>query len=123
VSNDEAHSKRTPPTFARVASHIRPGEWSTYGDISRAVQGDHMAARGVGRAAVTQPDFPAPWRVLNADGLIHPHWRDVDGHGPQEARRRLRSEGVLFDEDNRARQEFRVTWDVLRKRDIEAVDQ
>jgi alkylated DNA nucleotide flippase Atl1 len=119
VSN-EALSNRTPLTFARMASRIQPGEWATYGDISRAVQGDHKAARGVGRAAVTQPDFPAPWRVLNTDGLIHPNWRDAEGRGPEEARRRLRAEGVQFDEDNRARQEFRVRWDVLRQRDDQA---
>jgi alkylated DNA nucleotide flippase Atl1 len=35
----------------RMASRVRQGEWTTYGDISIAVRGDTKAARGVGRAA------------------------------------------------------------------------
>ena len=111
--------RTTAATFARVASRIRPGEWSTHGDISIAVRGDVTAARGVGRAAATRPDFPAPWRVLKEGGFIHEHWLDAEGRGPDEARRRLEAEGIEFDADGRASRSSRVGWDVLLERDGE----
>ncbi len=106
----------TATTLARVASRIRPGEWSTYGDISIVVRGDVKAAHAVGQAAATRTDFPTPWRVLKEGGFIQKHWKDAEGRGPEEVRRRLEAEGVRFDRDGRARKEFRVGWDVLLER-------
>jgi alkylated DNA nucleotide flippase Atl1 len=114
--------RTTTTAFARLASRIQPGEWSTYGDISIAVRGDVKAARAVGRAAATQRDFPAPWRVVKEGGFIHQHWLDAEGRGPEEARRRLEAEGVKFDKDGRAQREFRVGWDVLLERDEQEAD-
>jgi len=108
--------RTTATTLARVASRIRPGEWSTYGDISIVVRGDVKAAHAVGQAAATRTDFPTPWRVLKEGGFIQKHWKDAEGRGPEEVRRRLEAEGVRFDRDGRARKEFRVGWDVLLER-------
>lgn len=108
--------RTTAATFARVASRIRPSEWSTYGDISIVTRGDLKAAHAVGQAAATQLDFPHPWRVLKEGGFIHEHWKDAEGRGPEETRRRLEAEGVKFDRDGRACKEFRVGWDVLLER-------
>jgi 6-O-methylguanine DNA methyltransferase, DNA binding domain len=55
-----------------MASHVRWGEWTTYGDISIAVRGDTKAARAVGRAAATLEHFPNPHRVLWNGGRIPP---------------------------------------------------
>jgi alkylated DNA nucleotide flippase Atl1 len=104
------------PAFIRLASRLREGEWTTYGDISIAVRGDTKAARGVGRAAATIRDFPHPERILMEGGFINPNWRDSAGRGPDHCRRLLEEDGVRFVEDHVDHSQ-RVTWDELRRRD------
>ena len=104
-------------SFLRMAGHVGAGEWTTYGDISIAVLGNHKAARAVGRAAATNPDFPNAHRVLLEGGLISPNWDDPLGRGPAECRRRLEAERITFDENGRADPSRRVTWDELMLRD------
>jgi alkylated DNA nucleotide flippase Atl1 len=108
--------RTSAPAFMRLASRVRPGEWTTYGDISIAVRGDTKAARGVGRAAATIRDFPHPERVLMDGGFINPNWRDSAGRGPDHCRRLLEEDGVRFVDDH-ADHGQRVTWDELRRRD------
>ena len=103
--------------FIRIASHVHRGEWTTYGDISLVVLGDHRASRGVGRAAAKLSDFPNPHRVLMQGGVVNPEWKDDAGNGPEECRRRLADDGVTFDTDGHADPAKRVTWDVLMARD------
>ncbi len=104
-------------TFMRVAAHVRPGEWTTYGDISAAVRGDKRAARAVGRAAATEDEFPNAHRVLRSPGRIS---RGVgacsEGRGVAGVRDRLRVEGVVFDETGKADPARHVHWDELRRR-------
>jgi alkylated DNA nucleotide flippase Atl1 len=100
----------------RMASRVREGEWTTYGDISIAVRGDTKAARGVGQAAAALDAFPNPERVLNDGGRINPKWRDSEGRGPEYCRQLLEDQGVRFDGDV-ADQRQRVTCDELRRRD------
>lgn len=102
--------------FKRMASRLRPAEWTTYGDISIAVRGDTKAARGVGRAAATLADFPNAERVLMEGGLINPNWHDGAGRGPEYCRQLLEEDGIKV-VDGRADQAKRVTWDELRRRD------
>ena len=52
----------------------------------------------IGQMARSMPDFPNPHRILNLRGQIPSGWRSEDGHGPEECRRLLESEGVGFDE-------------------------
>lgn len=110
--------RNTAPVFKRLASRLKAGEWTTYGDISIAVRGDTKAARGVGRAAAAIPDFPHPERVLMDGGVINPNWKDSQGRGPDYCRTLLEQQGVIFDGD-RAVAHQRVTWDELRRRDEE----
>ena len=104
-------------TFMRVAAHVHPGEWTTYGDISAAVRGDKRAARAVGRAAATEDEFPNAHRVLRSPGQIS---RGVgacaQGQGVDGVRDRLLAEGVVFDERGRADPARHVHWDELRRR-------
>lgn len=104
------------PVFKRLASRVKKGEWTTYGDISIAVRDDTKAARGVGRAAAVLPDFPNPERVLMAGGVINPDWKDSEGRGPEYCRQLLEEQGVKFDGDH-ADKSRRITWDELRRRD------
>jgi alkylated DNA nucleotide flippase Atl1 len=108
--------RTTSAVFMRVASRVRPAEWTTYGDISIAVRGDTKAARGVGQAAAALPAFPHPERVLMEGGRINPKWRDSEGRGPEHCRHLLEQQGVRFKGDT-ADQSQRVSWDELRHRD------
>jgi alkylated DNA nucleotide flippase Atl1 len=111
-----ARYRTTGPVFMRVASRVREGEWTTYGDISIAVRGDTKAARGVGRAAAALPQFPHPERVLMEGGLINASWHDSDDRGPDHCRSLLEAQGIRFI-DERADPAQRVAWDELRRRD------
>ncbi|HVT77933.1 MAG TPA: hypothetical protein VHD87_12945 [Acidimicrobiales bacterium] len=82
--------------FAQVAALVRQGEWTTYGDVSIVMLGSTAGARGVGRAAATMPDFPAPHRLLMKGGYISADWHTEDGEGPEECRRRLEADGIRF---------------------------
>ena len=104
-------------TFMRVADHVHPGEWTTYGDISAAVRGDKRAARAVGRAAATEDEFPNAHRVLRSPGRISPGVGACSGgRGVEGVRERLFAEGVVFDETGRADPTKHVHWDELRRR-------
>ncbi len=109
--------RTTSAVFKRVASRLRKGEWTTYGDISIAVRGDTKAARGVGRAAATLRDFPNAKQVLMEGGLINPNWHDEQGRGPDYCRQQLEEQGIKFKDDGRADETRRVTWYELRRRD------
>lgn len=102
----------------RMASRVRQGEWTTYGDISIAVRGDTRAARGVGRAAAVLKAFPHAERVLLDGGVISPNWHDSQGRGPDVCQKLLKDQGVKFI-DGRADPNCRVTWDELLRRDKE----
>ncbi|MGQ0839675.1 hypothetical protein [Actinokineospora sp.] len=108
--------RATTTVFKRVASRIRVGEWASYGDISIAVRGDTAAARGVGRAAATDPSFPHPERILVDDGSVNPRWHDRNGQGPEHCRQLLEQQGITF-VDDRASSGQRVSWAVLAERD------
>ena len=108
--------RTTSAVFKRIASRIRAGEWASYGDISIAIRGDTAAARGVGRAAATDPTFPHPERVLMDDGSVNPRWHNRDGQGPEHCQHLLEEQGVDF-VDGHASSSQRVSWAVLAERD------
>lgn len=109
--------RNTAPVFKRIASRLKAGEWTTYGDISIAVRGDTKAARGVGRAAAKIADFPHPERVLMDGGRINPKWVDEAGRGPDHCEQLLLEQGIKFGDDGLADKTQRVTWDELKRRD------
>jgi alkylated DNA nucleotide flippase Atl1 len=113
-----AHYRATADPYLAVAAYVRPGEWTTYGDISVAVRGDKHGARAVGRAAAMLDHFPTPHRVLESGGQIPDGWKTTDSTepNPEVCRQRLDAEGVTFDDHGRARREHYVAWDVLLER-------
>jgi alkylated DNA nucleotide flippase Atl1 len=110
--------RATADPYLAVASRVKPGEWTTYGDISVAVREDTKAARAIGRAASMLEHFPNPHRVIQSGGRIPDGWKphDSDAPNPGECRRLLEAEGVKFDERGRAKRKQYVAWDVLRER-------
>lgn len=103
----------------RVAKLVRAGEWTTYGDISKAVRGDSRAASAVGQVAATVDRFPNPHRVLKEGGVIPSGWHSSENAtpAPDECRRRLEAEGVAFEPTTgKARRESYVGWDTLVER-------
>lgn len=108
-------SRGSSGPYLAAAQFVRAGEWTTYGDVSIAVRGDDRAARAVGRAAATLPDFPNPERILQAGGVIPDGWRDSMGRGPEECRRRLAEQGIAF-KGIHADPAKRLPWEELRRR-------
>lgn len=95
---------------------ISVGEWATYGDIAIAVGDNVRLARSVASVAAKNPTFANPHRVLLKGGLIAPDWRDDDGRGPDECKRRLRAEGISFDEHGAASSDARIGYEELQER-------
>jgi alkylated DNA nucleotide flippase Atl1 len=104
-----------PIGFAEAAAQVRPGEWTTYGDIAAAA-GRPCGARMVGRAAATSGDFPNAHRVLRADGTISRGAGDRGRAGEERARGLLEAEEVRFSPDGKADPTARVYWDELERR-------
>ena len=100
-------------TVFTITQLVRPGEWTTYGDISSAATGRSSAAMAIGKMAMTMANFPNPHRILNLQGQIPEAWRSDDGQGPEECRRRLEDEGVAFTESGSASPEYRLSLEEL----------
>jgi methylated-DNA-protein-cysteine methyltransferase-like protein len=97
--------------FRRIILSIPPGKVSTYGKVAAAA-GYPLYHRAVARLLRVDPPDSLPWhRVLGAGGMIKLH-QDA----ALEQRRRLRMEGVKF-ENNRVdmeRFEYALrSWETL----------
>lgn len=106
-----------PSVFIRLVELVRPGEWTSCGDVSIAARGDIFTAWMVCWAADRLPDFPHPHRVLLEGGVLHPYGHDHQRRRPEEVRDRLVAEGMSFSRSASASPARRVPWDQLRRRD------
>lgn len=95
----------------RVVGLVRPGEWTTYGDISTAVTGHRHGARFVGTLAATDDRFPNPARVLRSGGTVAPS----PVRSSEQVIARLKREGIRF-RGGRADPSQHVHWDELQRR-------
>jgi alkylated DNA nucleotide flippase Atl1 len=120
ISGSEPQRWRLAPRFwgwqkvRQVASVVPEGWWTTYGDIADVVYGNTRAAVTVGQAATRLSNFPNPHRVLGSRGRVPAGWRDSDGNGAEECVRRLKAEGVSFDDDVADRARY-LSFDDLRE--------
>lgn len=113
---DELTASADSATVMALAGHLRPGEWTTYGDLSSVLTGGSSAAMAIGNIARTNPDFPNPHRILNRRGRVPTGWTTSDGRGgPEVCQQCLESEGVGFVEGV-ANPDHCVSVDVLRQR-------
>ncbi len=113
---DMGDARADAPTVKRLAQGVRPGEWTSYGDLSTAAIGRPSAAMSIGTMASRVSDFPNPHRVLNSRGAVPAGWRDDAGAGPEECRRRLEAEGIRFGSDGHADPSQRVGPEELKAR-------
>ncbi|HEV1997657.1 MAG TPA: MGMT family protein [Candidatus Dormibacteraeota bacterium] len=94
-----------------VSALVRPGEWTSYGDVAAAAGGSRLGARAVGRLAATNPAFANPHRVIGRGGRVPEGWGGRSA-GPDDCRARLGAEGVGF-RDGAADPARHVGWNVL----------
>lgn len=100
-----------------VASLVRPGEWTSYGDISQVVYGHAKGAQAVAAVASSRlTDFPNPHRVLEYTGRIPAKWTDRSGQNAQVCADLLRAEGVDVDQEMFAHGRHHVTHEELSAR-------
>ncbi|MEO8323383.1 MAG: hypothetical protein ABI571_04505, partial [Actinomycetota bacterium] len=94
-----------------VVGFVRPGEWTTYGDVSTAVTGHRHCARFVGNLAAADDRFPHAQRVLRSGGTV----ADSPVRNSQRVMDKLVKEGVRF-RGRRADPSQQVHWDELARR-------
>jgi alkylated DNA nucleotide flippase Atl1 len=99
----------------RLSRLVPKGRWTTYGEFSIAVYDNWRMAITVGRVASKNPAFANPHRVLRSGGVIPPDWADDEGRGPEECERRLREEGVSFNDNGQADPNRFIGWEELKR--------
>ena len=77
----------------KLLEQVRPGEWTTYGDLADAIG---SAAQPVGRHVTGCADCPAAYRVLRDGGEVAPGFTWDDPTETRTAVEVLESEGVEF---------------------------
>ena len=98
-----------------LLDQVRPGEWTTYGDLAEAIDSSAQAVAGH-IARCPEDACRIGYRVLNADGRVSEgfYWGDPsDSRDPVEV---LRAEGVSLDTDGRADPAGRLDARALRER-------
>ena len=82
----------------QVAASIPAGHWTTYGDVASAV-GTHPVP--LAQRLASHP-VPNAWRILTADGSVSPGFAWLDPRDERDVHDVLSSEGLVFDDRNRA---------------------
>src|SRR5215213_7916411 len=85
-----------------VLETVPRGRWTSYADVVAALGAAPAAARRINQSLIRH-ELPNAHRVLKGDGSIAP---TALGE-PDKVRRRLKKEGVEFDDLGRAPQEAR----------------
>ncbi len=106
-------------TVNRLAQLVRPGEWTTYGELSKAAIGRSSAAMAIGNMARSNTGFANPHRVLDRSGHIAEGWLSDEGEGPEACRRQLEDENLEFDSSGAASEAAFICAEELNRRDGE----
>ncbi|WP_433431976.1 MGMT family protein [Nonomuraea sp. CA-141351] len=96
----------------KALKHLKPGSWTTYGDLAELVG---MSAQSIGGFMAEAPEGYNAHRVLQAGGRISPQFRWLDPLRTEEPRAVLEQEGLTFDQAGRADPARRVTANDFRK--------
>ena len=88
-----------------VLAELPAGTWASYGDVA-AVIGTHQVPLG---QRLATHETPNAHRVLQSSGTISPSFRWTDPTRTESPRAVLEAEGVMFDENDRASVDQRMT--------------
>jgi alkylated DNA nucleotide flippase Atl1 len=115
AKKQKAKAKDSKPIDFELATGfieaIPPGRWSSYGDVAAAA-GSPKGAMAVGTWLSKGDGIANVYRVLNHLGKVSPGWTAEHPDlppTPTAVREKLESEGVLFNDDDRASKEQRWT--------------
>ena len=95
-----------------VLQNIPAGRWTSYGDLA-ALVGTAATPLGAHLGACSACEFA--WRVLDGEGRSSPNFYWKDPERPDSQQEVLEREGVVFEQDGRARAELRLTAEELRE--------
>lgn len=95
--------------LARAVAELPPGAWTSYGDLA-ALIGSHAVPVGV---HIASHPIDNGHRVMQSGGAISPGFRWYEPDRQDDPVEVLKSEGVEFDDQGRAKQAQRFTADDL----------
>ncbi len=98
----------------RLSRLMPHGNWTTYADFSIAVYDNWRMAITIGQVASKSPAFINPHRVIWSGGVVKDKWKDDQGNGAEECRRRLAEEGVTFPDGEHADDSRYIGWQKLK---------
>ena len=102
----------TNPLWIRLAQAllaIPAGRWTSYGDLA-ALLGTHRVPLG---QRLANHQAPNAYRVLRSDGSISPEFRWIEEGKTESPIDKLKTEGVRFDEQDRANLKQKLTSEDL----------
>lgn len=107
-----AHTDPRWTVVMKAVELLRPGTWTTCGDLGDLVG---MSAKTVGGFMAEVPGVTNGYRVLRAGGRISPHFRWSDSRRTDAPQAVLEQEGLTFDQAGRADPQRRITTDDFRR--------
>jgi alkylated DNA nucleotide flippase Atl1 len=111
-----AERYRRSQRIVALANVVRPGEWTSYGDISQVMYGHPSGGQAVGMVMLHLADQVPGHRILAHTGEISEYWSNSDGQDRTHAAQLLRGEGVEVSDDFFAHGRHRVTAAALASR-------
>ena len=113
LAGTSANSRKDWSPLHLLLAELKPGEWTTYGDLATVVDSHPIA---VGQHIKDCDDCQNAWRVLGVDGRPRKNFKWSDPGETRSCREVLESEGVTFSSSGSAEPARRLGPDDLKAR-------